>query len=49
MKSVTASVADPVGEVAERAAGEQADRDPHPGPGRVAGEQVEDQAERRRP
>ena len=38
--------AEPVGEVAERAAGEQADRDPHPGPGRVAGEEEADEGER---
>ena len=40
---------DPVGEVAERAAGEEADRDPHPGSGRVAGEEPadEDQAAER--
>ncbi len=39
--------ADPVDQVAERAAGEQADRDPHPGPRRVAGEEVADDAQGR--
>ena len=39
--------ADPIGEVADRPAGEQPGGDPHPGPGRVAGEEVGDHAERR--
>ena len=37
------AVADPVGEVAERAAGDQADAQPQPRPRRVEGEPAEDQ------
>ena len=49
MKSVTASVAHAVGEVAERAAGEQADRQPQPRSRRVEREpdQDEDQGDDR--